>query len=539
MKEAAPGRQRFCLLLTTAGSALLVLTTVFFAAAFIKAVSPAFSITDFKLPAGFLKTVSYTFETASLSLALSLFIGLPCAFFTARRNFTFRSFLLATASIPLCLPAVITALGYISAFGTNGFMTKFLALFFPAMEKSSFLYSLKGVVLVQGFYNFPLIMAGVSRIWSSLDGRPEECASILGAGKVRTFFYVTLPRLLPAVISSAVPVFIFCFFSFMIVLLFSPPGSSTMETAVFSLSRTKLDRSGAAVIALTETILALLFIALYTCSEKKFSAKKDSAGNCQEHELKKIRGLESIPAAFIFAVIMIFFFIPLASIIFDAFFEIRNSSVSFTLKYWKELFAMEGFLPSIKCTLILGFLTSLISTAAALTCALFLSERKIQGSFIKTLTLLPMAVSSVVLSQGFRYLAGTPGLFSLTAAQCALTWPFAFRVIYPAVAKVPEGVKESAAILSSRLQSVFFVTIPYCAKAIRSSLALCFALSAADAAIPLVISVRNFSPLSLFTYKLISGYRFSHAAAAGLVLAALCMTLYAAGQKRRSGNEVF
>ena len=216
------------------------------------------------------KIIIFTFEQAFASVSIALLAGIPGAYFIARKNFFAKKLFQSISVIPLCIPALMTALGYISAFGLSGWYNRILINIFSLKEPPlKFLYSFTGIAITQGFYNFPLIMKSTADVISQLDNSPEESAELLGAGQIRIFFTITLPRIIPAVIAGAVPVFIFCYFSFMIILMFSIPGTSTIETEIFFAARMHKSFSKILFLCITETLLALIVIFLGTSCEKK------------------------------------------------------------------------------------------------------------------------------------------------------------------------------------------------------------------------------------------------------------------------------
>ena len=58
-----------------------------------------------------LKIILFTFEQSLASTLLAVVVGIPAAFLVAKKNFFGRKFLLAFSSVPLCIPALIVALG--------------------------------------------------------------------------------------------------------------------------------------------------------------------------------------------------------------------------------------------------------------------------------------------------------------------------------------------------------------------------------------------------------------------------------------------
>ena len=152
---------------------------------------------------------------------MALLIGLPAAFYCGRRSFLGRPFLLSLSVVPFCLPSLIIALGYVTFLGLNGGLNQFLMFVFGFEEPPvKVLYSFFGLIIAHGFYNFPLIMKNLADSWERLPSEPAECARLLGAGEGRIFKTVTIHQLLPSIASSSLLIFIYCFLSFVLVLLF-------------------------------------------------------------------------------------------------------------------------------------------------------------------------------------------------------------------------------------------------------------------------------------------------------------------------------
>ena len=262
MPEKTTGRKDlfFKNALIFASILIFALLTVFFLLPFLCALLQAFfpSATSTGKTVGLryellLKSALYTFLEAIFSVFIALAEGLPAAFLLSKRAFFFKRLLYAFAAVPLCVPAFITALGYISTFGRSGLVTRAFLALFPALTPPLFLYSFWGIVLCQGFYNFPLVMLTVGIAWQALDTREAESARLLGANEAHVFFSITLPDLLPAICSACIPIFLYSFFSFVIVQLFSPPGTSTLEVLVYHAARSTMQFKLVGFAALVET----------------------------------------------------------------------------------------------------------------------------------------------------------------------------------------------------------------------------------------------------------------------------------------------
>ena len=494
---------------------------------YIKAVLPAFSSSaDLTLGASkILRIFAYTFLESFLSMLVALLVGLVGAYLISNTRIPGKNFLISLGSIPLCIPPLIIALAYISCFGMNGIYNRFLMGLLGLKEPPiQFLYSFFGVVLVQGFYNFPLVMVTVADRWSSLDSSTENSARLLGASSWKVFRSVTIHQLMGAIVSSCIPVFLYCFFSFMIVLLFGSAGGTTLELAVYHAGRSELNFFNVAVLSLVETFSVFVILFLYSRLEKK----------CEHNYPRSFRRRNTsspgLTVAF-YLVLLFFFLVPLFSL----------TSSSFSSASWKRVFAMKGFFTSIKNTFVTALSTASLSTLSAFVCALFLrlNARLKKNAFVRTLPLLPMAVSSVTMGIGMASLVHVGSPLVLILAQSALIWPFAFRQIQSQMSNIPQEVLDSSLLLSEhKMDSLFSVIIPYSKKGIVSAFCFCFAISAGDATLPLVLSIPKFDTLALFTYRLAGSYRFKEGSVSALVLGLLCMGVFALAKFYKGGKDV-
>ncbi len=522
---------------------LFVSVILFFLAASLKSLTFAFEGTYLKERISinrklFIKTVFFTLGQASFSTLLALIFGLFGAYFVSHKTFPLRKVLISFSAIPLCVPAIVVALGYISTFGFAGIINRFLIRFFSLKEAPvRFLYSFYGLIICQGFYNFPLVMMTVSREWSRLDKRQADSARLLGAGERKVFFTITLNQLLPAIFSSCIPVFIYSFFSFMIAGLFAGMDGTTMEVSLYQAAKSQLNYKLASLIALTQTLIAFTVLFIYSLIEGRSRNQKETVLAGKDLKLKKLSESsfkEKIYFGIFLLITFIFFILPFICILILSFTKNGRSSSVFTLTLWKSIFTKKSFLQSVKNTCISGVCTSVLCTVCGFVFALFLrvKDPSAKNHFLKIIPLLPMSVSSVMLGLGTSLLVKRGNFLLLILAQTALSWPFAYRQIYASLVKIPDTILYSARLLSrNRLDSVFKIILPYIKSSILNSLTLCFAISAGDAAIPLTLSLKDFDTLALYTYRLAGSYRLNEACVCGLLLGLLCMIVFLSGNK--------
>jgi thiamine transport system permease protein len=483
-----------------------------------------------------LRITLYTIAQAAASTGIAVITGIPAAFFIANRNFPGRRFFASLAAVPLCIPSLLIALGYVTVFGISGVYNRVLMkLFALNTPPLTFLYSFTGIILAQGFYNFPLVMMTVADTWSRVPHEQADCARILGASEQRIFRTITFHQITPAIVSAAIPVFLYCFFSFMIVLLFGTPGKTTLEVELYHAARTTLNFHDARILALIETASAGLIITLYTLSEQKGVPLNGAAFTGNETKRKNISG----GAEFFFStglglLILIFFLAPLAGILLNAVSVQAGTQVHLSGKPLLRLVLRPEFRKALVTTLLTGTATGICAVITAFTYASFLRMRDRTGKRIlfRIIPMLPMAVSSVVIGFGLTIILRKGSPLILIIAQTALTWPLAFRQIYAALVKIPPNTLEEALLLSPyKIDTVLRIFVPFSLRAMLSAAGFCFAVSAGDATIPLMLAIPGFDTLALYTYRLAGAYRFHEACASGMVLGVLCCAFFATANK--------
>lgn len=478
----------------------------------------------------------FTFYQATCSTLMALVIGLPAAFFCSRRTFPGRKILLSLSVIPFCVPSIIIALGYVTFLGLNGGLNQFLMFIFGFQEPPvKILYSFAGLIIAHGFYNFPLIMKTVADSWERIPTEPAESARLLGAGEGRIFRTVTIFQLVPSIASSCMLVFIYCFLSFILVLLFGGIGNSTLEVEIYKAARATLDFKTAGILGLVETVILCVVTTFYCILEQKTSRAKGLVSSRKNPPIKLKGVKEVLPFLLVILVIIAFFVAPLLGIVFNAFTSSRVGT-GITLSTFGRVVKMRSFWPSVKSSIVTAFFTGTLCTTLGFLYSTLVKFREQKSGkrinlLLKIIPMVPMSISSVVVGVLITLIVRRGNVACLVLAQTALTWPLAFRQIYPHMVKIPADTMDSALMLSrNKVDTVLRVILPVSRRGLISAFGFCFAVSAGDTTLPLVLAIPKYEALSLFTYRLAGAYRFNEACAAGVILGLLCALMFALSQ---------
>ena len=511
------------------GTILFLVPLVLIALPLLAAFSPLFdggvisNLTKALAEPRFIKSFGYGLSQAGVSTVLALVIGLPGAYLMALRRFSGKRILAALSSVPFCVPPLIVAIAFVLYYGRNGWLNAILMkLFSLHTPPLTFLYSFGGIVLTHGFYNFPLVLRMVGDAWSMTPQSHEDAASLLGASRFRVLRTVTLPALAPAIGAAASLVFLLCFFSFVIVLLFGGPGVATPEVELYRAARFEFDRPLASAFALAETLVALVVLWLYAALEKK--ARLERLDSVRPRVTSPIRSARGLLFTVIYGLCLLVFFIgPLASIVFESF-SVRSSAHgagTIGAGNYIELFQGGGFPAIMGNTIWLGLASAGLASIAGFMFSVGLKNHR-SPLLSRVLPMLPLAVSGIVLAYGWSRILGGGSALAVVSVQAVSSYPFILRAIQGSIGVSDEKYAEAALTLgSSRLGAILRIRLPLAFPALLSGFAFAFAISAGDANALIVSPVAGLETLALYLFRLAGSYRFNEACAAAVVLATI------------------
>lgn len=137
------------------------------------------------------------------SVAASLPVGLAVAWVLARCTFPGKIILNGLVHLPLVLPPVVVGFGLLMVFGRHGPIGAWLYDTFGVTVA----FTWKGAALAAAVMAFPLMVRAMRLSLELVDRRLEAAARTLGAGRLRVFFTVTLPLMMPGILTGVILAF--------------------------------------------------------------------------------------------------------------------------------------------------------------------------------------------------------------------------------------------------------------------------------------------------------------------------------------------
>jgi spermidine/putrescine transport system permease protein len=162
----------------------------------------------------FLTVSLRTIEFVVIAVGLSLLVGYPVAYFTARHAGRWKGLVLVALILPLWINYLMRMLAWINLLAPDGLGTRFLHTF--GIEKLFLTLGLLAepggwlngqpttVILALAYGYLPFFILPLFVAIDRIDGRQIEAARDLGASPLSAFLRVTLPLSVPGILAGAV-----------------------------------------------------------------------------------------------------------------------------------------------------------------------------------------------------------------------------------------------------------------------------------------------------------------------------------------------
>ena len=166
-------------------------------------------------------TAIFTLGSALVATALALFL----AYVNTRTNIPFKFLFGIISIIPMMIPHILFAVSWVLLLNpSNGILNRWLMDLFGLSKALFNIYSLPGMILVEGLLDLPIAYLIIAPAMSAFDVALEESSKVCGASNLRTLTRVTLPVLRPAILASAILVIVRSLASFAVPSVIGIPG---------------------------------------------------------------------------------------------------------------------------------------------------------------------------------------------------------------------------------------------------------------------------------------------------------------------------
>ena len=413
---------------------------------------------------------------AALStMVVGTLLAFPLAWLIGRTNLYGRKFFRSLFVLTYMVPPYVGAMAWLRLLNPNvGTINQWIRALLHLSDAPGPMnvYSLPGLIWVLSTFYYPYAFITISRAMEKMDPSLEEASRISGASPLKTVFTVTLPLMMPSLISGALLVFVSAASCYGIPSIIGSPGRvHTVTTRIVeyvSLGQQGLnDATGMAVFLMVVAIL-ILFLSDVVLAKKQYITVSGKSVSPAIVDLRRWRIPLTILVS-LFAVIVIL--IPFATI-FSTSFKIdvgksMLSSGNFTLTNWKTVFGRIETMNCLKNSLIYGAVAATVGIVIACTMSYLLQRTKIRGRKIPDfLITLGSGTPSVVIALGL--IMTMKGNFGINIYNTAYIMIIAYlikylmmgmRTVVSAMSQIHVSLEECSQIAgASWLRTMFRIT---------------------------------------------------------------------------------
>ena len=483
----------------------------------------------------YLRVLSRSFYRASVLNTLSIglmatvtttLLAVPLAFAIARLHIPGKLLLIALAALPLVLPSFVGAYALLLLLGRSGVVTQALNAWGIPFGS---IYGTPGIVAVYTLTLYPYVLLPTVAGLKAVDVSVEAAAQGLGSSRARTFRTITLPIVIPSVLSGALLVLIETLENFGVpaVLAEDMPILSVEAYKLF-IGETATNPSAAGVlgvllIALTSTVLIL---------QRRYLASRRFATGARTPSppISVGGGWRSLATAYCWGVVLLAL-VPFFAIVALSFMEFRGPVLhaAFSLRNYADLLATAG--GPLANTLL--FATLAAGAAAFIGVPIgwvLVRTRSAWTSLLDVTATLPFAVAGTVLAIGL--------VIAFNAGGLVLTGGWLIMVLAYTVRKLPFTVRASSAILHqidpsleeasislgvSPLRTLLGLTVPLMLGGIVSGMVLTWVTVASELSSTVVLYSGPWRTLTIVMFQALEGTGAGIAVAAASLLIAITL----------------
>lgn len=435
----------------------------------------------------FYQAVGNTLIAGTGATILSCLLGFTLAWIVARTDVPGRSWFETLNLVPFFLSPYVGAVSWIYLAAPNsGILTNLLKTVGLSADFIH-IYSLGGVIWVLSLFYTPYVYLFVIAPMRQMDASLEDAARVHGASFWYTLRHITIPLLMPALMSGALVVFVTSAGLFDVPLaLASTKGIRTMPTEIFSLVQYPSDFGRAAafgVMVLTATVMLAVWQRTYI-GKRRYEIVTGKGYRPRTVQLRPAGRIAALTLEVIYiggGVVL-----PLIALLMVSFSSIWTGSFRWSTatlaNYTYVLFNYSLTQQAIINSLILALVGATLGVIMSLMQAYYLNRGPRRGrTLIDAILSLPLGIPGIILGLGFLILAIRTPLYStltiILIAYIARFFPLATRGLTAMFLAINPELEQSArASGATWLQTMRYVMLPLLRPAIIAAWLMLFVI---------------------------------------------------------------
>ena len=415
-----------------------------------------------------------TIYTSLWSCFVSLLMGGSVAWLITRSDIKWKNFISVTFIFPYMMPSWTLAMAWRNFFRNSligGAQGLFTAL--TGIETANwFAYGAFPIIMVQGLHYAPFAYILIGGILRNMDANLEEAAVILKASRLKIFSRITIPIVMPAVLSTFLLVFSSCMSSFAVPAFLGMPVRFQVLTTQLYRTMNGLNPGYGYIMALVMIVLGtaiLLFQQWFVGQRRSFTTVTGKSSNIS---LVRLKSAQLPISLFLLVLVGVIAILPLVTFAIESFimapgdYSLKNLTIQFWAGEGREdigggepgillnKYIYLGLWNSLRLSVVVAVLSGTIGALAGY--AVVRRRGTFLSSFVNNLAFFPylmpaMAFGAVYLSMFAKPVLFIPSLYGsfalLVLVGTVKYLPFASRSGMNAVLQLSNEIEEAGLII--------------------------------------------------------------------------------------------
>jgi iron(III) transport system permease protein len=433
---------------------------------------PAIGLDNYRGMFDDVRIITNTVIVAVLATCMAILFGFTLAWILTRTAIRGRKLLETLMGLPYYMTPLVGALSWAVLAGPKTGLLNQLWQMLGGSGDPLNIYSPLGIAWVMALFEGTVAFVMIAAVMKSMDPSLEEASRVLGGGRVRTLFRVTLPLVAPGVLSATVFVFAEMLGSFAAAFVLGVPGRFfVITTAIWEETLSFPPDYGAAA----ATGLCLFVVMLITLTVSRLILRKGSfatiSGKAFRPKPIDVGALGWLLQCVCWAYVGLAVFLPLAALLmtsFQKFATVIWSQSHFTLANYHMALQMGTLGPAFTNSLVLGLTVATIGILLVGVLVWIIYRSRAPGSMlVEYVVMFPQAVPRMVFGLGLLWawlnipipIYGT--LWLLGLAYLTVFLPLGVRTLAGVVLQIDPGLEECARVCgASWLRQMRTVTLP-------------------------------------------------------------------------------
>lgn len=481
-------------------------------------------------------TVFFTIGSALVSTILALFL----AYLNTRTNIPFKFLFRIISIIPMMIPHILFAVSWSLLLNpSNGMLNLLLKEIFGLAESPFNIYTLPGMMLVEGLLDMPIAYLIIAPAMSAFDVSLEESSKVCGASNLRTLFRVTLPILRPAILAAITLGCVRSLASFAVPAVLGMPGRKyVLATHLYRIVATGFvpDYGMAAAVGMSVLVASITLIYLYrhlTREGERYVTISSRGYRPTVIDLKGARYPLFGVVAFLSCLLIV---LPVLVLLYTSLvpYTMAPSARAFTMmsaRHWEAVISDPLSLLSVKNSVILGIGGASLGIVLSIFVAyVIVKVRTAASGALESLSFLSFSFPGIVIGVGFMwFFVQTPlyaTIWALLIGYIATYLPYGIRPLTSAFVQIHSNLEESSRVCGGGpLYTMRRIVIPLLVPGIVSGWILMATMFVRELSLSVVLSRPGTEVLAVQILRFAEDGLWGRLSALGIIMILISTTL--------------